>query len=360
MRNTLIPAFLILTLLSCSRPEPANESRRSSDPVIPVAVATARDTPLTRRSQVVGKLIADREYHVYSEVDGKILSMPHREGDEVRSGDVLVGLDDELIRAELTKALAQRAQSEADLKRQERLFERKGTSEDEVARARTALALARAEETLQRTLLSRAKIRAPFRGMISARFNEPGDVVPRHTRLLTLFDPEKLSVSTGVSELLIPYLKPGDPVAVQIDALGETVFPGRISRVYPVIDPEALQGTIEVELSPAPPGARPGQLARITLSSSPLNALAIPFGAVRKDGDGTYVYRIGDDDKAHRVAIRTGEQYGSLLTVEDGLEEGDRVVVRGLLRMRDGRKVKVVQENGAHAMPGTQGEATGS
>ncbi|MCG6868579.1 MAG: efflux RND transporter periplasmic adaptor subunit [Gammaproteobacteria bacterium] len=360
MRNALLSAFLLLTLHACHRSEPAGESHRSADPVIPVAVATARDRSLTRQRRVVGKLIADREFHIYSEIDGKILSMPYREGDKVRAGDIVVSLDDELIRAELSKARAQRRQTEADLTRQERLFERKGTSEDEVARAHTAVALARAEEALQRTLLSRAEIRAPFNAVISARFNEPGDVVPRHTRLLTLFDPGKISVSTGVSELLIPKLRPGDPVEVQIDALGETVFPGRISRVFPVIDPEALQGTIEVELSPPPPGARPGQLARVTLTSPPRNALAVPFGAVRKDGDGAYVYRIGEDDKAHRVAIRTGDQYGSLITVEDGLQPGDRVVVRGLLRMRDGRKVKVVQENDAHTMQGPREAAAGS
>jgi len=353
MRNTLLSAFLILTLVACNRPEPADESRRSTDPVIPVAVATVRDTPLTRRSRVVGKLIADRAFHIYSEIDGKVLSMPYREGDEVRAGDVVVSLDDELIRAELTKARAQREQSEADLVRQERLFERKGTSEDEVARARTAVALARAEETLQKTLLARADIKAPFSGVVSERFYEPGDAVPRHTRLLTLFDPGRLSVSTGVSELLIPELRPGDPVDVRIDALGDTVFPGRIARVFPIIDPDALQGTIEVDISPAPPGARPGQLARITLASPPRNQLAVPFGAVRKDGRGAYVYRIETDQKAHRINIRTGEQFGPLIEVEEGLADGDRIVVRGLIRMRDGRKVRVVtEEDGSNAAPG--------
>ncbi|MEA3411333.1 MAG: efflux RND transporter periplasmic adaptor subunit [Pseudomonadota bacterium] len=353
MRNILTAILLTLFLGACDRPEPATDSRRRADPVIPVAVATVRDTPLSRRSQVVGKLIADREYHVFSEIDGKILSMPYREGDEVRTGDTLVGLDEELVRAELSKARAQRRQSEADLRRQEKLFERKGTSEDEVARARTAVALARAEETLQKTLLARADIKAPFAGVVSERFHEPGDVVPRHTRLLTLFDPGKLSVSTGVSELLIPELRPGDPVDVRIDALGDTVFPGRIARVFPIIDPDALQGTIEVDISPAPPGARPGQLARITLTSPPRHQLAVPFGAVRKDGRGAYVYRIGPDQKAHRVDIRTGEQFGPLIEVEAGLADGDRIVVRGLIRMRDGREVRVVsEEDGVNTAPG--------
>ena len=295
---------------------------------------------------MTGTLEAQRTVLIYNEEVGRIIELPFYEGDAVATGAALVRLDDALIRAELDKAVANRRQAEVDLKRIERLIPRKLASEDELATARTALELARAEESLQRTRLSRTLIEAPFDGLVSARLFEPGDVVPLHSHILTFIDPASLRAKVHVSELLLPFIAEQDAVRIRIDALGDKTFEGRVLRVHPTIDPDTRQGTVEVALAPIPDGAIPGQLCRVILDTPALRRMVIPFAALRHDTHGAYVYRVGPDGKALRTPVRTGLQIGNALEVQEGLEEGAQVVVKGFLGLRDGKQVKVIHADG--------------
>jgi membrane fusion protein (multidrug efflux system) len=311
-----------------------------------VTVAAAEHLPLREHHTVIGTLTAQKQIHIYNEIEGRIVAMPLHEGDRGEAGAVLIRLEDVLTRAELTKAIAQRRQAELDLSRQQKLFQRNATSEDEVARARTALALARAEEGLQRVMLSRTIIVAPFAGVISERLQEPGDAVPAHTHLMTLMDPARLNVELHVSELLLQDLRPRDAVTLRVDALGDRTFEGRIMRIHPVIEEQTRQGVVEVALAPSPPGARPGQLVRVTFTIERGMGLVVPFAALRHDSQGAYVYRIEADDTASRTPVAPGLQIGDQVQISRGLGEGDRVVVSGLVNIRDGNKVRIVARTG--------------
>ena len=99
-------------------------------------------------------------------------------------------------------------------------------------------------------------------------------------------------------------------------------------------------------LAPTPPGARPGQLVRVTFTVERGTGLVVPFAAVRHDSRGAHVYRIGADDTASRTAVAPGLQIGEQVQIRQGLREGDRVVVSGLVNVRDGNKVRIVARTG--------------
>lgn len=342
----LLAALVLAWVLSgCDRPTAQTGARAPSRPV-PVMVASAERSPLREHHTVIGTLTAQKQIHIYNEIEGRIVAMPYHEGDRVEAGAVLVRLEDVLTRAELTKAIAQRRQAELDLSRQQKLLRRNATSEDEVARARTALALAQAEEDLQRVMLSRTVIDAPFAGIISERLQEPGDAVPTHTHLMSLMDPSRLNVELSISELLLQNLQVRGSVILHIDALGAEAFEGRITRIHPVIDAQTRQGVVEVALVPSPPGARPGQLVRATFTTDHGSGLVVPFKALRHDVQGAYVYRIGADDTATRVPVTAGLQNADQVQITEGLNDGDRVIVSGLVNLRDGKKVRIVSRLG--------------
>ncbi len=300
---------------------------------------------MSAKHTAVGTLTAPKQILIYNQEAGQITRLPFREGDQVQKGAELVRLDDKLLRAEMVKSAANRRQAELDLVRMKKLFARQAASEDEVARARTALELAKAEENLQRLLLARTSISAPFSGVISARLKEPGDVVAVNSHILTLIDPSVLNIDLHVSELLLSDLSIDDGVQIQIDALGDRHFPGRITRIHPVIDPETRQGLIEVALKPLPEGARPGQLARITFRIQKTTGLTIPFACLHYDNQGSFVYRIDAQNAARRVSVRTGLQLGDKIEILDGLQKDEQVVLSGLLNMSEGRKVHIVKPN---------------
>ena len=239
-------------------------------------------------------------------------------------------------------AVATRRQARVDLKRLESLVPRKLASDDELARARTALELAKAEEALLRTRLGRTVIQAPFEGVISERLREPGDVVPLHSHILTLVDPSSLKARVEVSETALAGIASGTPVKMRIDALGDQLHDGEVLRVHPTIDPETRHGTIEVSLKPAPPGALPGQFCRIVLESHAIDRRSVPISALRRDMQGEYVFRVGAEGDARRIAVQTGLQFGDRIEIIEGLSIGDQVVTKGFLGLSDGKRVRAV------------------
>ncbi len=310
-----------------------------------VAVATAERRPVSLEFEATGSLVARRLRRVYSEEAGRVVELPWREGDRVARGALLARLDDALLRAELAKAEARRAQAEADLRRLERLSGRRLASEEALAAARTALALARAEERALRLRVARTRITAPFPGVVTQRLAEPGDVVAAGTHLLTLVDPASLVARVTAPAQVVVRLRPGDATQLRIDALGGGWRPARIVRVFPAVDPRTRQGTLEAAPAPVPQRALPGLLARLRLRTPPVERLVVPAAAVRHDPAGAYVFRVDREGRARRVRVRTGALVaGGAVVVLDGLAAGDRVVVRGLLGLRDGARVRVAGE----------------
>ena len=331
----------VSALVACNRPSADHIPPKSLQPVVVTTENVAHST-LTAKNTLIGTLSSPRKIQIFNQEEGRILRLPYYEGDSVEKGVELVRLDDEVIRAKLVKANAERRQAELDLSRMQKLLTRNAASQDEVARARTALELAQAEENFQRIILRRMTIRAPFTGVVSERLKEPGDVAQTYTHILTLIDPSALSAEVNVSEVLLSQLEVGAVVNIHIDALQDHTYVGHIRRIHPVIDPQSRQGLVEVTLQPPPRGARPGQLARITFSTDKTAGLVVPFSALRHDNEGAFVYRVEADNTARRKPVRTGVQIGDRIEILQGLNEGDRVIVRGLLKIKDGRKVRIV------------------
>jgi membrane fusion protein (multidrug efflux system) len=347
-----LAALLALLAGGCSEPPPpkAGAGGRPTRPHL-VEVATAERRPVARVGVHTGTLRARRTLRVFVQEEGRITALPFFEGDRVQAGDLVLRLDDTRLRAELDKAAASRAQAEVDRKRLEGLSGRQLVSEDELARARTAAEVARAEEAVLKTRLGYAVERAPFDGVVSARLAEPGDVVARYTHVLTLTDPASLVTEVSVSELILPELGVGDPVEVRIDALGPEPFPGRVLRLHPALDPRSRRGVVEVALAPVPPGAQAGQFARVTLRTAGRERLLVPFTALQRDRDREVVYRLGAGGRVERVPVRSGERFGTEAEVLEGLAPGDRVVVRGLMGLREGQSVEVVPGAAGPAPP---------
>ncbi len=346
--STLLLAAPLLVLLTgaCSR-DAGGETRagraQAPQPAHLVELAQASEQHLRYTAERQGSLRALRQVKVFNQEEGRLEAVLVRQGDQVRAGEVIVRLDDRLLRAELDKAIATLRQAELDVSRLRGLVAKQLIAEEQLNRASTALEVARAEERLLRTRLGYMSIRAPFDGKVAERLVEPGDVAPKHAHLLTLLDPSSLVTEVQVSELILPDLKVGDRADVRIDALGNEAHPGRIVRVYPTVDPVTRQGRIEVGLQPVPLGASPGQFCRVTLLTGPRPHLVVPVAALQRDPEGEYVFLLGAGNTVHRTAVQSGLRFADLVEIRSGLTAGERVVVRGFLGLNDGQVVKPVE-----------------
>lgn len=335
--------FLALGLLSACQPGADNQPRpRKDKPEHLVEIFVVERERL--RTEIVhpGSLRARRILRLYSQEAGKIIELPFFEGDSVEQGALLARLDERRLQAELEKALAQRQQEEANVRRLSNLAQKKLISEDEIARARTALSISRAEEKLLRVRLQDMRSSAPFSGLISARLVEPGDVIGSQTHLLTLLDPASLVVEAEVSARELASLQIGTAAQVRIDALGERQWAGKILRLHPRIDPANRKGIIEIQLDQLPAGARSGQFCRVTLLSEAREQLTIPATALRRDRQGEYVFTLDADNQAQRLSVRSGLQLADKVEILQGLQEGQRIISKGFLGLKSGTTVTPV------------------
>jgi RND family efflux transporter MFP subunit len=308
-----------------------------------VTTIIAERAPVAMQYERPGSLALRRVVRIYSQEEGRITALEGFEGDRVREGQTLVGLEDALLRAELDAARATRAQERLDLRRFEGLSKRGGASEDEIAQARTAVAVAEAQVRLLETRLAYTQIAAPFDGLITQRLVEPGDFVAKNTQLLTVADPASLLAEVPVSELVLPELAVGDAAQIRIDALGGLHVPGTILRIHPTLSEAGRQATVEVALARIPEGARAGQFVRVSFSSVRVPRLLVPFRALRQDRNGTFVWIVDADGKATRREVDTGVRVGDEVEILHGLDSGNAVITRGFLGLSVGDEVRVVE-----------------
>jgi RND family efflux transporter MFP subunit len=331
---------LLLSLTGCSQPvsedKRDNQAKDEQKKAHLVAVETVKHRTLGITHERNGTLKPRQKVRVFNQEEGRITSLPFFEGDYVKAGEVIVILDEELLKAELEKAQATARQMGQNLKRQEALAKRMAVSQDDLAQARTDLRVAEAERRVLQTRLSYTRIKAPFPGVVSERLAEPGDVVPRHTHLMTIINPKSLITTILVSDLLLPQLQNGDPVTLRIDGLGEKTFSGSIQRIHPELDEKTRMGTVEVGLDPIPQGARSGQLSRVTLQSANRSRITIPFNALQRDREGEFIYTLDETQKAQRTPVKSGLRIADRVEILEGLVADDQVITKGFLHLEAG------------------------
>lgn len=340
----LLSGLLLFATAACNdKPAAKPNAHKKPSGTHLVEVIETRLENVNTSHQRTGTLRARRKVRIHSQEEGRITKAPFFEGDRVKQGDILIQIEDDLLRAQLDKAGATLRQARVDLKRLLGLVRKRAASEDEKARAQTALDVALADQKLLQTRLAYTRIPAPFSGVISERKVEPGDLVAKHDHLLTLSDPASMIIEIHLSELLMPAIRPGDPVTVRIDALGTNSFPGSILRIHPELDHLTRQGIVEVVLDPVPAGARAGQFARVTLETAKQERLLVPFAALRRDRKGEFVYRLDKENRAHRTTVRSGIRLADRIEIIEGLDQGLQIVSRGFLGLSEGKKVKIVK-----------------
>ena len=332
--------FLVLSLTACNeKPDPIKRSPAAL-PAVEVAIVAIES--LNHNITVTGTLEPRRTVRFYNQAEGLLLELPFHEGDKVNKGDLLARLDDTIIKAEYNKAEATLKQSRIDYGRLEKLAPTNLTSKELLTRAKTKKTLDEAEYNLQKKRLSYTLIKAPWTGIISERLVEPGDVLPLHTHFMSLIDTSSLIVKISLSELYLSKIKPDDTIQFTVDALGKKSWSGKVTRIYPIIDAQTRKGVIEVDLSPVPQGAKPGQLTRINITTPEEQILVIPISAIRYDQQGAYVFVVNEENKIQRSNIVTGRKYPQKMEILAGLTPGQKIVKKGLFGLRSGKKVKII------------------
>lgn len=319
-------------------------------PPAPVSVAEARSTQLAPLLWAPGSVMSREDARVASEQDGRVTRVAEV-GTVVRKGEALAQLDDSLLRLQQRQNQSdiERIQAQLDYARahEERLgalvqkASIAGSQLDEARSQRRVLEqdLQRARVTLDQTRLrlQNASVRAPFDGTVAERFVQVGEYLGTGSAVVRLVNTTALEVRAQAPVHLAARLSPGIEVAVRE---GESERLQRVRAVVPVSDESSRQFELRITLDTSPWPI--GSALQVGLpSAAPREVVAVPRDALLLRANETFVVRVGADDVAQRIPVRTGAAQGELVEVIGDVHAGDRLVVRGGERLAPGQKVRI-------------------
>lgn len=326
-----------------TRPEaPAQAGRRGVERAVPVTLEAAQPATLSRIIEAIGTTRANESVTITAKVTDKISAINFADGQGVEKGALLVELTDAEQTAQLAEAKADLRDARAQLARLEDLAAQ-GTapkSQLDEARARREIAQARLEAIVAR--LQDRVIRAPFSGVLGFRQVSLGTLVSPGTAITTLDDISTLKLDFDVPERYLGVLAVGAPVRATSPARRDAVFEGRVTGIGSRVNDVTRSVTVRAGLPNTDRALLPGMLLTVELITEQREALAVPDIAVVASGDTPYVYVVDDERIARKRAVVTGLRSDGLVEIVSGLTAGERVVVRGLVRLRDGAPVNVV------------------
>lgn len=327
----------VLSLSGCGKSAPGKPTL----PPASVTVEAVTNRHFVRLLTVTGTIEPTTVAGLASPAEGPVLGCRVREGDRVTAGQDLLSIGRQL------SAEAAQASAREELRRQEQEFRRiqalvkeKAIAGDQLDTARAALERARASLAQAEQAADDYSIRAPWAGVVSRVRVADGNYVAPRTPLVDLYDPASLVLRFAVPEDHAFALAVGGRVQVTFDALPGRAFTLEIIRAYPELDRRLRTRSFEAAL-PKDATFSPGMFARIraVLEEQP-SALTVPVEAVIGDGVKPFVF-VFADDKAARRPVETGFEQDGRVWIRTGLKAGDRVIVGGIERVKDGAAVRL-------------------
>lgn len=346
-----------------------------SGPLAPVAVTEAKVESRSLRPALfgIGTIEARYTFKIGPTFAGRVKRLDVQVGDSVKAGQLLgeidpVDLDDRvraqtaaLKRAEaaLSEATARQAFASTQAHRYEQLFAVRSTSEEILTTKRQELAisdaallaaredLARVRSDLDAVRAQRGNLRlvAPADGIVAVRDADPGTTVVAGQAVVELVDPKSLWVNVRFDQISTSGLAKDLSARIQLRSRDGETLQGRVLRVEPKADAVTEETLVKVIFDEIPVPLPPiGELAEVTVDLPALPAMpVIPNAAVQRQGSQVGVWQITDDEPRF-VIVKLGRgDLDGYVQVQQGLKEGDHIVVYSEKALRPKSRIHVVE-----------------
>ncbi len=360
-----LPAGALVALLTGLLAAGCNDSKSAADkksapPPAPVTVGKAQRATVPLTVTTIGNVEPIQSVAVKSRIDGQIVSVHVRDGEEVRKGQLLFELDPRYLEAQVKQLEAQESRDRALLANAKSLelryndLQAKGfISEEALVQARTGreaaeatVAADRAAVDTARVQLSYTRLTAPLTGR-AGRVNLPAgnNVKANDTEpLLVINQVAPIYVSFAVPERYLHQIRSagarGLPVTARQDAANAPAVTGRLTFIDNAVDPTTGTIRLRATFTNENRDLWPGQFVATTLTlKEQADALVVPAQAVQNGPKGQYVYVVKPDQTAEMRPVVVERTEGASAVLAKGVEAGETVITSGQLRVTPGGKV---------------------
>ena len=392
----------LLTQDSDSSSQVANQSAREKPiTTVDVGIATAENSDNSR--EYTGTTEPNSTTILRSKVTGRLLNLTVAVGDRVTKNRVIGRLDDSLLAATVEQERAELASLESELMReklgiknaqigleeskinleqaendaqrysglakigaisqqQAESFQTAAkvarqavfSAEEEIKIARQAVTTAMGRVSAQKAAIAEVAQRqaysqlvAPATGIVVSKNNEPGDLIREGEEILSLGDFSEIKIVVPISASDLNLVSLGQVVEIEFDAISDRFFPGKVTKIAPVANPETRKITIEVSVLNNNNEIKSGLLAKVQFKGNKQQQIAIPRSAIIQESGIDYIFAIDEEDKEQSQAtvikrkIKTSSSSQDKVFVTEGLKIGEKYILRSSKPLSDKETVKL-------------------
>ena len=303
-------------------------------PVVSVVTAQAEDVDIT--NTFTSNIEPFATNNIVSQTAGRIVSINVEVGDKVRKDQLLAKMDE----VTLAKTRLQYINDSTELARLTELYKIGAVAQSDFDMAKLAHNITK---RTYNNLLENTYLRSPLNGVVTARNYDKGDMYSMAQPIFVVEQIQPVKMLVNVSESLFTQVHEGMEFDINVDAYPGESFKGKVNLLYPTINAATHTFPVEVICENKDQRLRPGMFARVTATFGTNHHIVIPdVAVVKQQGSGEhFVYVLKPDNTVKYTLVELGKRMGNRYEIISGINEGDRIVTEGQIRLKDGVNVTV-------------------
>ncbi|KHT63415.1 hemolysin D [Photobacterium gaetbulicola] len=363
MKKVLVAAMVTAALTGCgyfyfqSQSVAAEQPNARSAREIPVTLGQVSAHSVAQSLSLVGKLEAQRSVNVATQVAARVEQIAIGVNSKVEKGELLVQLDDAKPKAAYAEAQAYLNDEKRKYNEYQKLVSRGAITQTELDAQLASVNIADARLQAAQADLADHVIRAPFSGTVGLVDFSEGHMLTVGSELFSLDDLSLMRLDIQVPEQYLSFLREGMTVEATSQAWPGRTFSGEIKAIDSRVQADSLNIRVRVVFDNPEALLKPGMLMAAKIGFAPQDAAVIPVQALEYSGTKRFVYLVDETGKAHRTEVTLGVRVENEVVIESGVGIGDRIVVQGLVNMRDGAQVNDIMAQRNQSAPKQQGPA---
>lgn len=321
---------------------------REQKTLVPVSVKEIEPETFNHYVITYGEVKAKNYAMISPEMNGRVEKIHVSEGEYVKEGQLLVSLNTESIDQQIKGVKSSLELAVKTFQKLDTLWKQNiGSEIDYLSAKNNKESLESQLESLQ-AQKRMAQISAPFNGVVDKIFPKKGELASPTFPVIEFVDLSRLTIKADVSEAYIGKINKGQLVELTFSALPEINIKTPVIRVSKVINSASRTFEIEMEIDNPGEKIKPNIVSTIKVNDfSSDSAFVVPSLAVRKDVSGQYVYSVEQKDNKNIVSkkyVTTGFSYEEKTLITEGLQKGEKVVVKGYHLVSSGVEVNLVKQ----------------
>lgn len=318
----------------------------AEEPPAPDAIALSPET-ITETIRVDGTVEAINQATLTAQTSGRVKAVHYDVDDYVTAGSVVIELENDEQRARLDQAQAQQQEVQAAVEEAEKNFARveqlleKGTlSQSDYDKSKAALERARARLEQARAAVAQAQqqldytlIKAPYTGIVTERFIEPGELAQPGRRLIAGLSLERIRVTASVPQQYVDQVRRQKRLTVLLP--GQARVTSDEVTVFPYADEQSHSFRIRAELDPEVGGIYPGMFVKVEVVTGQRETLLVPEASLLSRGELQAVYVLDQEGAPQLRQVRTGKRHDNGIEILAGLRAGERIAADARKAMQE-------------------------